>query len=33
MNVPITENEVIKAIKQLKHDKSSGPDLQMNLHM
>ena len=30
MNVPITESEVIKAIKQLKHGKSSGPDLLIN---
>ena len=26
MNAPITESEVIKAIKQLKHGESSGPN-------
>ena len=35
--VPITEREVIKAIKQLKHGESSGPDVFINeffyLHM
>ena len=30
MNVLFTESEVIKAIKQLKHGKSSGPDLLIN---
>ena len=30
MNVPITESEVIKAIKQLKYGKSSGNDLLIN---